>query len=518
VTSIDRAKADNSQRRHAGGRSAIAALPSLPSHIRYLDEYEDEWKTIRHPSESDLWAVEYDTVSVVMDFQKVDDVDVKVLLKHFLAWLLQGKSPAITHKCYLSVMVVYRDHGATWFLDAVERPPHGWQIYWDTRWRAAIQQSAAHATKLFLHFMCEMCLGAFRPGHIDFVRSLPFDWNKHYQGVISGESILTADEEAKIIAHLDYVTERAAYASDEELAKACLLCISYQHGLRPVQISRLNFDDLRIYPGGGDGPLVHFLAYRAKKRKAGDKTAFVRKIKLEWTPLFVEYHRRLRLGQVWFRSETASDAKLFPFARARIISAIGDTTEQVTGIRRTATDLRHSAAQRLADAGATVEEVAEFLGHSHADTSLDYFEASPTQAEKLNKALAISPIYSAIAEVARTRTIDKAALLGMPSDKQVGGVPHGIPIAGIGACDLGQSLCSKNPVLSCYTCRKFLPLNDVAIHKEVLDKLRPVVRFFFDESLGDNQSPAFVQLKVTLETVQAIVKALGADAEGDGHE
>lgn len=503
---------------HAAARSAIAALPSLPSHIRYLDEYEDEWKTIRHPSENHLWIVEYDTISVKLNFNTVTERDVNVLFKHLIAWSLQGKSPVIAHKCYLSIMAIYRDYGAAWFLDAVERSPSGWQLYWDTRWRAAIQQSVAHATKLFLHFMCEMCLGAFRPGHVDFVRSLPFDWNKHYQGVISGESILTADEEAKLIEHLDYVTARAAYASDEELAKACLLCISYQHGLRPVQITRLNLDDLRIYPGGVDGPLVHFLAYRAKKRKAADKTAFVRKIKLEWAPLFVEYHRRRRLGQVWIWSETASDAKVFPFARAVIIKAIGDTTKEVTGIRRTATDLRHSAAQRLADAGATAEELAEFLGHSYSDTSLCYFEASPTQAEKLNKALAISPIYSAIAEVARTRTIDKAALLGMPSDKQVGGVPHGIPIAGIGACDLGQSLCSKNPVLSCYTCRKFLPLNDVAIHKEVLDKLRPVVRFFFDESLGDNQSPAFVQLKVTLETVQAIIKALGAGTEGDGHE
>ncbi|HLO74987.1 MAG TPA: site-specific integrase [Magnetospirillum sp.] len=517
MTTINQANADGLPG-HSVARSAITALPALPSNIRYLDEYEDEWRTIRHPSESNLWTVAYDTISVTLDFQKVSDNHVQTLLKHFFTWMLQRKSPSITHKSYFSIMAIYRDNGASWFLDAVQRPLHGWQIYWNTRWRAAIQQSTAHATKLFLYFMCEMCLGDFRPVHIDFVRSLPFDWNDNYQGVISGESILTADEEAKLIEHLDDVTERVAFASDEELAKACLLCISYQHGLRPVQISRLNLDDLRIYPGGADGPLVHFLAYRAKKRKASDKTAFVRKIKLEWAPLFVEYDRRRRLGQVWYRSETASDAKLFPFARARIVTAIGDTIEQVTGIRRTATDLRHSAAQRLADAGATVEEVAEFLGHSHADTSLDYFEASPTQAEKLNKALAISPIYSAIAEVARTRTIDKAALLGMPSDKQVGAVPHGVPIAGIGACDLGQSLCSKNPVLSCYTCRKFLPLNDADIHKEVLDKLRPVVRFFFDESLGDNQSPAFVQLKVTLETIQGIIKALGVVEEGEGHE
>lgn len=512
-----RANAGKSQA-HVVARSAITALPSLPSHIRYLDEYEDEWKTIHHPDDNHFWVIEADTTTITLDFERISDKYVQKLLKHFLCWVLQTRSPRTSEVLYYGVLAIERERGTAWFLDGIERPVFEWQSHWDAHWRTADSQSAVHAAKMFLHFLCEMCLGDFRPGHADFVRSLPFKWRGNYQGVISGESILTADEEAKIIEHLDYVTERAAYASDEQLAKACLLCISYQHGLRPVQISRLNLDDLRIYPGGVDGPLVHFLAYRAKKRKAADKTAFVRKIKLEWAPLLVEYNRRRRMGRVWVRSETASDSKLFPFARAIIIAAIGDTTEQVTGIRRTATDLRHSAAQRLADAGATVEEVAEFLGHSQADTSLDYFEASPTQAEKLNKALAISPIYSAIAEVARTRTIDKAALLGMPSDKQVGAVPHGIPIAGIGACDLGQSLCSKNPVLSCYTCRKFLPLNDADIHKEVLDKLRPVVRFFFDESLGDNQSPAFVQLKVTLETIQGIIKALGVVEEGEGHE
>lgn len=511
------ANVGNSQA-HAVARSAITALPSLPSHIRYLDEYEDEWKTIRHPADNHRWLIEADTKTITLSFGHTTDDDVRMLLKHFFCWVLQTRSPRTAEVLYYGAMAIERDRSAIWFLDGIERPVFEWQDYWDAHWRTAESQTAVHAAKMFLHFLCEMCLGDFRPGHADFVRSLPFKWRGNYQGVISGESILTADEEAKIIEHLDYVTERAAYASDEELAKACLLCISYQHGLRPVQISRLNLDDLRIYPGGDDGPLVHFLAYRAKKRKAGDKTAFVRKIKLEWAPLLVEYNRRRRMGRVWVRSETASDKKLFPFAIAVIITAIGDTTEMVTGIRRTATDLRHSAAQRLADAGATAEELAEFLGHSYADTSLCYFEASPTQAEKLNKALAISPIYSAIAEIARTRTIDKAALLGMPSDKQVGGVPHGVPIAGIGACDLGQSLCSKNPVLSCYTCRKFLPLNDVAIHREVLDKLRPVVRFFFDESLGDNQSPAFIQLRVTLETIQAIIRVLGVNCEGDGHE
>lgn len=333
----NRAKAGNVQE-YVAARSAIAALPSLPSHIRYLDEYEDEWKTIRHPAECDKWVIEYDTNTSVLDFNKFIDTDVRLFAKHLCTWLLNRSAPAHVALNFHVLLSIANDGGESWFLEGIQRPPYDWNLYWDANVRPFYSQKSANTAKLYLYFLCEMCLGTFRPTHVNFVRSLIFQWNDNYQGVISGESILTADEEARIIEHLDYVTERAAYASDEELAKACLLCISYQHGLRPVQITRLNLNDLRIYPGGDDGPLVHFLAYRAKKRKASDKTAFIRKIKLEWAPLLVEYHRRRCIGQVWIWSETASDAKLFPFARAVIIKAIGDTTEEVTGIRRTATD------------------------------------------------------------------------------------------------------------------------------------------------------------------------------------
>lgn len=501
---------------HPEARRAIAALPALPSHLRYLDEYDDEWRAIPHPAENDRWPLEYDTATPTLDFSRIDDGDVRFLMKHFVAWVLQSRSPALGNKTFLGARQIAGRLGSSWFLEAIERPAFDWQVYWDGHWRNADSQSEVHVAKLFLHFMCEMCLGGFRPTHTNFVRSLPYKWSDNYQGLISGECLLTADEEAAIITHLDDVTEAVVTGrskiSDERLTKACLLCISYQHGLRPVQMVRINLDDLRVYQAD-DGPTVHFLAYRAKKKQASGKTSFVCKIKHEWAPLLVEYQRRRQAGSVWKESGKASQDKLFPMARGTIICAIGDITEALTGTRRTATDLRHTAAQRMADAGASLEEVAAFLGHSHTDTSLGYFEGSPTQAEKLNKALAISPIYSAIHRVAETRTIDKDSLFSLPADKQIGAVPHGIPIAGIGACDLGQSLCAKNPVLSCYTCRKFLPLADAEMHREVLDKLRPVVRFFYDESLGDNQSPAFVQLRVTLEQVQAVVQSL----EG-GHE
>jgi hypothetical protein len=140
-----------------------------------------------------------------------------------------------------------------------------------------------------------------------------------------------------------------------------------------------------------------------------------------------------------------------------------------------------------------------------------YFDKSPAQAQRINEALAISPIYKNVAKIAKTKTIDKAMLLGLPPEKQIGAVPHGIPIAGIGGCDLGQNICMKNPVLSCYTCTRFMPLDDPGIHEGVLDSLRPVVTEFAAASRNNQQSPAYAQLKGTLDAVRRVVEELKSD-------
>ncbi|MBP0657292.1 site-specific integrase, partial [Mycobacterium tuberculosis] len=65
----------------------------------------------------------------------------------------------------------------------------------------------------------------------------------------------------------------------------------------------------------------------------------------------------------------------------------------------------HTAAQRLVDAGASQEELAEFLGHSDMTTALVYYETSANQAERVNKALGISEIYQRVARIAHNRFI-----------------------------------------------------------------------------------------------------------------
>jgi len=126
----------------------------------------------------------------------------------------------------------------------------------------------------------------------------------------------------------------------------------------------------------------------------------------------------------------------------------------------------------------------------------------------VNKALGISEIYQRVARIAHNRFIGPEELAQLKESQQIGGAPHGVPIAGIGGCTSGQAACPYNPILSCYGCRKFMPIHDVQMHSRVLADFRDVARFFHDSSRGDAVSPAYLQLERTIAEVQAVVVEL----------
>jgi len=82
-------------------------------------------------------------------------------------------------------------------------------------------------------------------------------------------------------------------------------------------------------------------------------------------------------------------------------------------------------------------------------------------------------------------------------------------------CTLGQGLCAKNPVLSCYGCDRFLAVRNAKIHEEVLEGLRPVVLQFYNASRGENYSPAYSQLQDVLERVESIIDELNGVVDNE---
>jgi integrase len=496
----------------------VAKLPELPEAITYLDDFAGERRVIQAPALRDVWQLRVHGKAATLEFGRFPP-GTRLLLKHWAHWLLSKASPATLRSHYWRDRgLLARIVGSDVFTACLALEP----MVLRSVWHAEILPRTrvwAHLVglKSFLHFACEMRLGHLRPEHRDFIGGFRLGSRDKYANVRSGRVFLTMNEESAIVDYFDELNARVRSGQDVDpgnLRNGCVLLLAYQYGFRPLQITKLREQDVKQYDiAAGDGPVIHVTSETVKQRWSAQRYGMVRAIKREWAFMFAAFlaHRRTH-PELYPQLLTTVPGSLFGMYAAKVTETIGKLTTSISGVRRSANELRHTAAQRLVDAGATREELAEFMGHTSVDTGLVYFEGSPTQAALINKALAVSPIYSAIVEVARTRTIDKSALMKVGSDHQIGGSPHGIPIAGIGACEFGQSLCVKNPVLACYGCRKFLPVTDVASHRQVLDSLRPIVRQFYDVSRGETQSPAYAQLARTLAAVQEVMKAVGGDA------
>ena len=379
----------------------LSTLPPLPQHARYIDEYDDSVRTVRRLSDEDVWTLEFDTYTLKLDFKAFREPAIKPAAKWLICWGLQQHSPSTVTKIFENAVRLYAERGAEWCAELFEREPGQWGAYWDTTLRSSMGEQGTSVVKSVLYMLCNMRVGVWNPGYEALVRSLRWP-SAHgaYKGVLSGESLLTTREETAIVGFLDKTAadaKRCSVLPKRSLLRHCLLAMCYEHGLRPVQIARIALSDLRVHRGFHGEPVVHFTAHRAKKRDGKDKVAFVRRIKREWAAPFAHWHA-LRMAEADGIPLTES-VKAFPQDLAAIIAEIGNATEVVTGTRRTATDYRHSAAQRLADAGASVEDVAHFLGHSDLETSLVYFEQSAAQAEQVNRALAISPVYGPLVSV-----------------------------------------------------------------------------------------------------------------------
>ncbi|WP_334106624.1 site-specific integrase [Methylobacillus sp.] len=463
-----------------------AELPGLPSAIRYYDDFDEKYYSIRNLEDSDVWEIRFDGVKINLDFSALEN-NLSSIFKHVAADLLSRLDPSgVATIC--NGILGKPEH----FIKALILQPEEFRNLWVTEVRPYQSWGYALHLRTIVHSLCNLSIGLWRPEMRPYVSQLESPIRDIYKTVRTGECFLPLDHQSLLIDYLDELVDSLRKTPEAlsaiQLRDACILVIAHQHGCRPGQIARIKTTDVRCYENG----LVHIAIPLIKQRGNEALRRVTRRVKHEWCPIFIEYTaRQLRTTVV---SDLPPD-NYFNIAPRSLSIALTDLTEEITGTRWSPTDLRHTAAQRLADAGTAHIVLSEFMGHATTLTANVYFDASPTQAQRINQALALSTIYSSVAEVARTRTIDKATLLRLPPDQQIGGAPHGIPIAGIGGCSAGQSLCAKNPVLSCYTCRKFLPLSDANVHESVVESLRPVVIEFANASRFNEESPAYTQLR-----------------------
>lgn len=488
-----------------------ASLQPLPSVIRYYDEFDDTIRSIRAPTEENIFEIFFHGRCLKVSFVRRNS-HCALVLKHTLVMMLEQDLSAATIASYFSKLHHLTDHDLTALLQA---SPLEIGNLWSKLRARELGGGAYILAKHILHLLCTYQWNGWSHDYRDFLRrTLPLPAVDKYAAVRGGDVFLTPEEEAPIVRHLDDLVTRlraGEHIPYPTLADAGMMLCAYQFAMRPVQIGILDSRHVRIWNDGiDDDPTVHLTFHMAKQRGNRSRVQLTRRVKREWVPIFVYLNAYLD------QATTDGAAKFFQVKSAQEVSRrISSLVRQLIGSDHlgTATDLRHTAAQRLVDAGASHEELAEYLGHAQTNTGLIYYATSASHAERVNRALGASEVYRRIAKIAHDRFISPEELAVLKDEQQIAAVPHGIPISGIGGCNSGQPSCPYSPVASCYGCRKFMPVTDKVLHNKVLGDMREVVLFFERSSRADLKSPTYMQLQRTIGEIQVVIDELEGGCE-----
>ncbi|MBY6013724.1 hypothetical protein KUV75_02250 [Qipengyuania gaetbuli] len=476
-------------------------LPPLPRAVKYWDDFEEKDRILRFDSASKEIILHDDGRIFKYDLAPLSEFQSGVIVL-ITAHLLQSGDPS-SAQAWLSHIFGLMGRATPNFVSFLaNKSPQEIQNVWSTIFLPEFSHaSEANCLRKILHCFCRERVGNWAPPYHSIVSNLPSPRHDPFAIVRSGECFIPVADQKAIYSFIDETAKSLSSNDSVDLRRlidATAIILADQHAFRCGTIARIKVADVRVHKGG----VVHITAAVIKKQRNSQRIHITRKVRQDWAQIV---RSLLELRDM---EDTAADPnrKLLGLTPDEVTRCIADRTQSLTGTRWTATDFRHTSAQRQVDMGASADELADFMQHNSVLVGNVYFDQSPNQAKLVNDALAISPVYSVLPEIHRTRIIDKRALMGIPEERQIGGMPHGSPIAGIGACESPQSLCQKNPVLSCYGCRKFLAVSDVKIHQHVVDTLRTVVMDFFMAGLGDERSPAYVQLKRTISIAQAFVE------------
>ncbi len=481
-------------------------LSPLPSVLRYYDEFDDSIRSIRNPADEQVFELKVHGVACNIDFSK-RRIECATIFKHVFALMLVHDLSASTIVSYFSRLHHITDSDVAKLVQS--DPTQIGKIWAELRARE-MTSGAYMLAKYVLHLLCTYRWNGWSQDYRAYLSTtLPLPALDKYAAVRSGDVFLSAEEEALIVRHLDDMVERVKCSepvSHDALVDAGMLLCAYQFAMRPIQIGMLDLRHVRIWSDEiSDEPTVHLTFHMAKQHGTKNRIPLTRRVKREWVSIFT--HLKTHLDEVgadgatkFFQVKSAQEVGARISALARSLIGSDDLG--------TATDLRHTAAQRLVDAGASHEELAEFMGHAQTNTGLVYYATSASHAERVNRALGASEVYRRVAKIAHDRFISYDELVELKGEQQIAAVPHGMPIAGIGGCRSGQPSCPYNPVTSCYGCRKFMPVTDKALHEKVLSDMREVVLFFESSARADMKSPTYMQLQRTVAEIQTIIAEL----------
>lgn len=487
----DQTKNPSTARSGGDGCSSILdwTWPVAPATLSIYDKYSDTNYLIR--ADEDTWRFSYkgNAESIVFASGSIGTLQRK------LALLTSGRSgPGTLHRTG-RLLVRKWDIVVTLLNTRPENIRATWDEYVTTI-------CLAELNKKVLKLACTANVGHWSGRAMPLVRSLDTRANsavsKNKRNIESRQNLVSVTLQAGIINALDAAARNAAL-SLIQLEGAVALLLIYQHGVRPVQVLCLNIQHVRFFKDSSNETAC-VVSFHAAKQKDGKAFEIVRQVKPEWVPIIERLHTlALNSGR----------SRLFDTLTSTLLWYRAKTFCDMFGVdlNCTAPQLRHTAAQALADAGHTRKSIQQFLGHERTKSSEVYVRASLQQTKLINSALGTSKLYTKIYGIASREFVTLEDMLKADEDQQVGGIVGESLVGGIGLCRAGQSHCNYNPVTSCYGCRKFMPSLDGDAHRDAVEGMRQQVRVYLARGVQP-ENPAYLQLTRALSGAQQALDSI----------
>ncbi|WP_156895703.1 hypothetical protein [Massilia putida] len=380
------------------------------------------------------------------------------------------------------------------FLELLETKPSDIISFWD---KNILTPDLAKAGKSILKLAARHSLGPWDTTHQKFIKKLNTRESSkravRKERIANRSKLLSTSSQADIIRLLD---EQAASPNLEEwqIEGLTALALGFQHAIRPVQILTLLTNHIQLIEEN-DGKLACIVSFHQAKKKGGrGDVELSRSIKPEWAPLVIKLLNSANNAARTRIFSTADSTKLWALTK-KVAKQFG------VSIQYNYYKLRHTGAQTLADAGHSRTDIKNFLGQTQLNSGNTYLKSSRKQVEFLNKALGTSALYSKLELIATGKYVTPKELEDAHEDDQIAGIVGSRLIAGIGLCAAGQGNCMYDPVMSCYNCKKYMPVLDPLVHKEAIAGMREQVLSFFKAG-GSKESPAYLQLTTAIAGAQ----------------
>ena len=488
----------------------------IPTVIRFM--VADRYDTKFINSTYDTWEFTYSGLKNIIKFDGLDYHEVK-LLKYFLAYYIQINSPS---SLYLSANKI-----KNLFNELVERGMEfSFKSFETILLELAKNISSSrdyYRVKLFIKLMIVEDFDLFGEADEDKLEVLerPSSFNSQlfYQETEDAISkpIITMIQNG--FAKLNSEISQKQSIADNTIKNASVLGLIYVTGMRPVQLSKLSVEDIKIdtYTKEGESMRYSILVPYAKQGRFNHAKISI-KLPEEIATVILQYIKQFKLStnhQLFDLGDyavtyctTAINEQLFEFSPQEYQQRVSNG--ELIQIKYTSSQFRHHIAYSMALSGSSAEDIAYILGHSSLVTARHYIFSSPSLAQIRAMALGRNPVYQQMIAMLMTGNIITHE---QGYGENIVGFVNSKIHSNIGKCSY-KANCFLEPVRSCYGCVYFHPYVN-GNHKEVLEcvqnELESIIHI--SDAVYNSSNPIIATHQATKFEIESVVKRCELNSE-----